>query len=110
MKVKLVLLKPPKLVHERFSYLIFKNDGLDHVNIKIFGATRIILILKDLIDVQRLNFGMKIECCCCEQPISNQKIILTAISLGAHNNNIRIPSHNSASVNDAAFRTCWTRR
>ena len=40
---------------------------------------------------------MKIECCCCEQPISNQKIILTAISLGAHNNNIRFPSQNSAS-------------
>ena len=48
---------------------------------------------------QKLNFGMEIECCCCEQPISNQKIILTAISLGAHNNNIRFPSQNSASAN-----------
>ena len=46
---------------------------------------------------QRLNFGMKIKCCCSEQPISNQKIILTAISFGDHNNNIRFPSQNSAS-------------
>ena len=41
---------------------------------------------------------MEIECCCCEQPISNQKIILTAISLGAQNNNILFPSQNSASA------------
>ena len=53
---------------------------------------------------QRLNFGMKIECCCCEQPISNQKIILTAFSLGAHNTNIRFPSQNSASANESWFR------
>ena len=56
---------------------------------------------------QRLNFGMKIECCCCEQPISNQKIVLTAISLGAHNNNIRFPSQNSASVDKAAIPSRW---
>ena len=40
---------------------------------------------------------MEIECCCREQPISNQKIIFTAISLDAHNDNIRFPSKNSAS-------------
>ena len=43
---------------------------------------------------------MEIECCCCEQPISNQKIIFTAISLDAHNNNIRNPAQNSASGNE----------
>ena len=48
--------------------------------------------------VQKLNSGMEIECCFCEQPISNQKIIFTAISLDAHNNNIRFPSQNSASA------------
>ena len=51
-----------------------------------------------MVSKQRLNFGMEMECCCCEQPISNEKIIFTAISLDAHNNNIRFPSQNSASV------------
>ena len=45
MQVKLLLLlKLPKLVHERFGSLTLKNDVLDHVNIKIFEATRIIKI------------------------------------------------------------------
>ena len=60
-------------------------------------ALSFVFIALPILYHQRLNFGMKIECCCCEQPISNQKIILTAISLGAHNNNIQFPSHNSAS-------------
>ena len=44
MQVRLVLLKLPKLVHERFDSLILKNDVLYHVNIKIFEARRIIKI------------------------------------------------------------------
>ena len=40
--------------------------------------------------MQRLNFWMKIECCCCEQPISNQKIILT-IGCSQQQHSISIP-------------------
>ena len=46
---------------------------------------------------QKLNFVLDCECCCCEQPISAQNFFLTAISLDAHNNNIRNPAQNSAS-------------
>ena len=52
---------------------------------------------------QRLNFVLDYECCCCEQPISTQKFF-TAISLDAHNNNIRNPAQNSASANDSKTR------
>ena len=47
---------------------------------------------------QKLSSVMDCECCCREQPISKQKIFFTAISLDAHNNNIRNPSQNSALV------------
>ena len=47
---------------------------------------------------------MEIECCCFEQPISNQKIIFAAISLDAHNNNIRLPSQNSASDHNMVYK------
>ena len=50
---------------------------------------------------------MEIECCCCEQPISNQKIIYTAISLDTHNNNIRFPSKNSASGHHQFVVICF---
>ena len=45
---------------------------------------------------QKLNSGMDCKCCC-EQPIIKQKFF-TAISLDAHNNNIRFSSQNSASA------------
>ena len=52
---------------------------------------------------QKLNSGMDCECCC-EQPIIKQKFF-TAISLDAHNNNIRNPSQNSTS-DHAAICCC----
>ena len=46
---------------------------------------------------QKLNSVMDCQCCCCEQPISAEKFFFTAISLDAHNNNIRNLAQNSAS-------------
>ena len=46
---------------------------------------------------QKMNFVLSFECCCCEQPISSQKLFFTAISLDAHNDNIRNLAQNSAS-------------
>ena len=50
-----------------------------------------------LIHKQKLNFVLDCECCCCEQPISTQKFLFTAISLDIHNNNIHNLAQNSAS-------------
>ena len=56
------------------------------------------MLLKTFIHHQKLNFELSFECCRCEQPISSQNFFFTAISLDAHNNNIRNLAQNSASA------------
>ena len=63
--------------------------------------------LGEISNKQKLNYVLDFECCCCEQPISMQKYFFTAISLDAHNDNIRNLAQNSAS---ADIRTKQTYR